>query len=1383
MPPPLSILLIEDSDDDALLIIAETQVTGRDVSFHRIQTETELRDALHEPHWDAVLSDYQLPGFSGLAALAIVQQHDPDLPFLVVSGAIGEETAVEAMRAGAHDYIMKGNLSRLSPAVEREVREAVERRAGRRAEVDREQSLVREREARILAEKAVERTARLQALTAALSRAVTPGDVAAVVVNQGALATGAIGAGVSTLLEDGLTLQTLCALGPLPEDIEHYRTVSLRDDTPLAEVVRTGLPAWLPPVQQWESRYSDVAQAFTRAGYRAAVILPISAHDRTIGALSFGFGDERVLCEDDRAFLLSLTQQCAQALDRASLDESVRQSGARFHAQFLGFPIPTYIWQVSGDDLVVVDFNNAGDAITQQRIRAIIGTPARVMFAEHPEILEDFARCLRERKTIRREMHYRLPTVDTEHDFVVHYVFVPPDLVMVHTEDVTDRVQAAQHLHFQARLLDTVGQAVVASTPDGEITYWNHGADRLFGYHAEEVIGRNVVEVLPTTRSVTESRRILDTIRAGEEMVDEFLIRRRDGAMVPVLSHRTPIRDEIGTITGIIGVSSDISELKEVEQELRRSEERFRAIFDQAAVGMAQSTLDGQFLLVNNYFLTFLGYTRDEILQKSYQEITHPDDLDANLAQYLRLVDGSIKLYRHETRYIRKDGTSRWAEVASSLMVDEQGHPRHTLAVIVDLDARKQAEIAVRESEQRYRALVETSPDGILLNDMRGLIVMANQQLATMLGYDTANELNGVSIGAHLADAERRRAFEILELRIQETVPTASYTRYSVLRRDGTTFPAEVNSYRVPDGSGKAGFVTSTVRDISERVAYEAQLEHLALHDSLTGLANRTLLYDRLQQTLAGARRNGESLAVLLLDLDHFKDINDTFGHHVGDGVIREVAVRLTAILRGVDTLARLGGDEYALLLPKTDLLGALETATKLTYALEQPIDLDEQRVHVGASIGIALYPDHAADPDTILRHADVAMYSAKQANGGYAVYAAEKDSYSPTRLALSGELRDAIRSDELVLYFQPKMRLASGEIDGVEALVRWNHPEHGLIPPDQFIPLAEHSGLIRPLTTWVIDKALKQCRDWRDLNFTVGVAVNLSVRSLHDPDLPRVIMGSLAASDVPPSQLTVEITESVIMADPDHAMDMLEQLTNVGIKLSIDDFGTGYSSLAYLRHLRVHELKIDKSFVMDLDTNDDNRVIVRSVIELGHNLGLEVVAEGVESQATLDILGLLQCERAQGYHLSRPQTAADITTWLQERIARRRRQEPGRPSHIAVIEDEEHIFDMLKSVLTLEGYSVAVLRHPALLDSLSPEQPPDLFLIDIMLPGMSGIDVAKQLYARGFGDVPMIAMSASDLLLQTAEGTELFRAQIGKPFDLHELLSLIASAISARTE
>jgi predicted signal transduction protein with EAL and GGDEF domain len=410
----------------------------------------------------------------------------------------------------------------------------------------------------------------------------------------------------------------------------------------------------------------------------------------------------------------------------------------------------------------------------------------------------------------------------------------------------------------------------------------------------------------------------------------------------------------------------------------------------------------------------------------------------------------------------------------------------------------------------------------------------------------------------------------------------------------------------------------------------------------------------------------------------------------VGDDIIREVGDRLSTVLRLSDTLARMGGDEYVILLSNTDPSGAMQTASRINAVLEQPIDVRGQRVHVGSSIGIAVYPDHSEDTDVLLRHADEAMYSAKQANIGYATYAGGSDAHNLTRLALSGQLRDAIQTDQLVLHYQPKMRLASGEIDGVEALVRWNHPQLGLVAPDQFISLAEHSGLIRPLTSWVLEKALTQCREWRDLNLDVGVAVNLSTRSLYDPDLPAVIDRLLASSGAPASNLTVEITESVIMANPDHAMDVVGQLIDVGIKLSIDDFGTGYSSLAYLRHLRAHELKIDRSFVMDLDSNDESGFIVRSVIELGHNLGLEVVAEGVESQISLDILSALKCDRIQGYHLSRPQTAEDITRWMLKRKDIRRRMHEDRPKPVSILDDAPEILDVLQAVAKLQRPAIA---------------------------------------------------------------------------------------------
>jgi diguanylate cyclase (GGDEF)-like protein len=443
------------------------------------------------------------------------------------------------------------------------------------------------------------------------------------------------------------------------------------------------------------------------------------------------------------------------------------------------------------------------------------------------------------------------------------------------------------------------------------------------------------------------------------------------------------------------------------------------------------------------------------------------------------------------------------------------------------------------------------------------------------------------------------------------------------------------------------------VRNASHRlVRQSASLAYQARHDALTDLPNRTLLHDRLQQALHHApppQPGAEpvSVALLLMDLDRFKEINDTFGHHHGDQLLRQVGARLCAALRATDTVARLGGDEFAVLLPATDVQRASAVAGALVRALEEPFILEGYSVSVGASIGIAVAPEHGQDATTLLRRADVAMYAAKRATSGYAVYLAAQDQYSPERLGLVGELRRAIEQDQLLLYYQPKVDFKTGRLDSVEALVRWQHPVRGLVPPDQFIPLAEHTGLITPLSHWVLTAALRQCRAWRDAGLGIRVAVNLSARLLQDERLVDSIVDLLRAWDVTPDLLQVEVTESAVMADPARALQILTRLHEMGIRIAIDDFGTGYSSLAYLKKLPADEIKIDKSFVRDMPGNADDVTIARSVIDLDHNLGLSVVAEGVEDRAVWDQLAGMGCDLAQGYYLSRPIPAAALTSWV----------------------------------------------------------------------------------------------------------------------------------------
>ncbi|MDX6668735.1 MAG: hypothetical protein QOK04_2115 [Solirubrobacteraceae bacterium] len=425
---------------------------------------------------------------------------------------------------------------------------------------------------------------------------------------------------------------------------------------------------------------------------------------------------------------------------------------------------------------------------------------------------------------------------------------------------------------------------------------------------------------------------------------------------------------------------------------------------------------------------------------------------------------------------------------------------------------------------------------------------------------------------------------------------------------------------------------------------------HQARHDALTDLPNRMQFRERVAEAIARGKRDGHQFALILFDLDRFKDINDTLGHHTGDLVLRQIGPRLADAAPGVTAVARLGGDEFAMLI--ADVSGtpdALAQAAQVLRAFDEPFPLDDLSLEIEVSAGVAVYPEHAGDVNALIQRADVAMYRAKEARSGCEAYTVQHDPYSSTRLTLLGELRGAIESGELLLHYQPKANLLTGEVTGVEALVRWRHPSRGLISPDEFIPLAEQTGLIRPLTLYVVERALRQCAAWGEEGLAIRVAVNLFVRNLLDADLPEQIERLLVRHPFGRGRLELEITESGIMADPARARLVLERLSAMGVRLAIDDFGTGYSSLAYLKRLPVHEIKIDKTFVMGMDEDDSDVAIVRSTIDLARNLGLGVVAEGVKSEAVWRRLAELGCDTAQGYYLSRPLAPADLIPWLRE--------------------------------------------------------------------------------------------------------------------------------------
>lgn len=429
--------------------------------------------------------------------------------------------------------------------------------------------------------------------------------------------------------------------------------------------------------------------------------------------------------------------------------------------------------------------------------------------------------------------------------------------------------------------------------------------------------------------------------------------------------------------------------------------------------------------------------------------------------------------------------------------------------------------------------------------------------------------------------------------------------------------------------------------------AYQ-KLETLAFTDTLTSLPNRELFYDRLNQLVLLCQREKMAFSLFVMDLDRFKYINDTLGHHVGDQLLAQAGERIRGAVREADTIARLGGDEFAALLPKIiDVQGAKIVAERINTAMSEPFMIEGHSLHASVSIGMVMYPYHGETQNELIQRADVAMYYAKHNQLGYAFYESEIDTHNVLELTLETELKHAIQNNLLKLFYQPKIFIETGEVYGVEALLRWIHPERGFIPPDSFIPLAEQTGLIHPLTLWVLKTAVKQARQWHDKGIMLNVAINLSAQSLRDPGLVKSIETVLREEGVEPKYLTLELTESAVMSDPKQALEILSALDKQGVMLSIDDFGTGYSSLSYLKRLPVDEIKIDRSFVMEMDEDSNDKVIVQSTIDLAHNMGLKVIAEGIETDQSWQTLKMLGCDMGQGYFMCRPIDAESLDEWF----------------------------------------------------------------------------------------------------------------------------------------
>jgi diguanylate cyclase (GGDEF)-like protein len=561
------------------------------------------------------------------------------------------------------------------------------------------------------------------------------------------------------------------------------------------------------------------------------------------------------------------------------------------------------------------------------------------------------------------------------------------------------------------------------------------------------------------------------------------------------------------------------------------------------------------------------------------------------------------------------------------------------------------------------RVKIWTSGGKIVYSDDHSLIgrtFAISSDLREALDGETSGDISSLDEAENVAERSFGQLLEVyLPLQFQKGGPTGAFEIYIPYRPIAHAIAADTVRLYLIVLAGLAvlwvllsrmvlGASRRLRRDAAELVRRADENEQLALHDQLTGLPNRLLFRDRLEQAIRVAHRSGALVGVLVMDLDRFKEINDALGHENGDALLRQVGPRLASVLRGVDTIARLGGDEFGAILEGLQTTEhASEVAAKVERSLTGGFDLTDLRLEVGASIGLALYPQHGKDPDDLIRRADIAMYVAKSRGSSIAVYSPDQDLFTKERLTLVSSLRTAIEEDRIELHYQPKLDLTTSRVLGVEALARWTEPPHGAVAPDVFIPLAEHTGLIRQLTSHVIAAALRQTRTWMDEGIGLPVAVNVSMRDLIDPSLPDEIARSLEDHGLDASMLKIEITESSVMEQSGLALQVMEALARMGLALAIDDFGTGYSSLAYLQRLPVKELKIDRSFVTNLATSDNDAEIVRSTLYLAHTLGLSVVAEGVEDRRSLERLAEMGCDVAQGYHISRPMPAAELETWL----------------------------------------------------------------------------------------------------------------------------------------
>jgi len=693
------------------------------------------------------------------------------------------------------------------------------------------------------------------------------------------------------------------------------------------------------------------------------------------------------------------------------------------------------------------------------------------------------------------------------------------------------------------------------------------------------------------------------------------------------------------------------AERKRGEEEVRASNELVRLVLDSVPEGVYGIDRQGNCTFCNPSCLRMLRYESSSdlhgknmhaVMHHTRKDGTHYPVEECHIYEAYRLGHGT-----HIDNEViwRSDGTSFAAEYWSQPIFQE-GAKIGAVVTFMNITERKQVEEAVRESEKRYRLLFERNLAGVFRTSLEGRIMECNPAAARMFGHGSAQEIVGSLITDFYQTTSDRVSF--LQRLKSERNLTNQETRFR--RKDGDTAWAMLNATIVDDDSGGPGLIEGTFVDITERKTAEERIRSLAYFDALTGLPNRALLQDRLSQALAGARRKKSKIAIFFLDLDRFKNINDSLGHSAGDLLLKKVAERLKAWGRTLDTIARLGGDEFLIVVNDIkQIADAAVAAQRLMDGLTAEMVIQGHSLSISCSLGISVYPEHGADSETLIKHADAAMYTAKESGrNNFRFFTSDMNAQAFEHLNLENNLRAALEKEELYLMYQPQMDIKSKKIIGVEALLRWQHSKLGLVPPDKFIRIAENSGLIVPIGEWVLRTACSQARKWQDEGLAaVSVAVNVSAVQFRREGFSALVRQVLGDTGLAPQYLELEVTESLLLSSAEVTFAVLQELKDMGLSLVIDDFGTGYSSLSYLKRFPVSKLKVDRSFIRDVALNSDDAAITAAIISMAKSLNLKVIAEGVEDQAQMTFLRAHHCDEIQGYYFSKPLMADELADKL----------------------------------------------------------------------------------------------------------------------------------------